>query len=112
MSAGGDFEIGWNLLVDAEQMEVVGIGQNSLTVVRAINGTTAAIHTSGAAISRYAYPVVGEACLQQAILHFRGYSAPTGELGAASEFNQRIIGAGLHPFVRQALQPVTRQEYR
>ena len=107
---GTAYDVGQTLLIDAEQLEVTAIASNTLTVVRAVNGTTAATHSNGATIQRYTYPVIGEACLQQAILFFRGYSAPTGDIGGTGEFSQQIVSAGLHPFVRNALETFRRLE--
>lgn len=109
VSAGSDDHVGYTLLIDSEQMFVTARSTNTLTVERGVNGTTAATHASGAAIQRYTYPIVSEACAQQAILFFRGYSAPTGELGSG-EFSQQLVAGGLHPFVRQSLESFRRLE--
>lgn len=106
--SGTSYNAGETILIDSEQMSISSISTNTLTVVRGINGTTAATHTNGAAIQRYTYPVIGELCVQQAILFFRGYSAPFGEIGG-QDFKQSIA-AGLHPFVRQGLETFRRME--
>lgn len=49
-------------------------------------------------------PVIGEACMAQVLLEFRGKDAPGGEIGGG-EFAQAISAAGLHPFVRRMLAP-------
>jgi len=41
------------LLVGDEQMQVTAISANTLTVLRGVNGTSAAAHTNGAAVSQY-----------------------------------------------------------
>lgn len=67
-SASTGAEVGWTVLVDSEQMYVTGktTSGTSFTVTRAVNGSTAATHASGAAISRYIYPEpVAEAALMQ-----------------------------------------------
>lgn len=47
---------GTTLLVDSEQMYVTAsTGGTALTVVRGVNGTTAAVHAASAAASRYRY---------------------------------------------------------
>ena len=67
VTAGSDFEVLQTILIDSEQMYVTAIATNTLTVERAVNGTTAATHASGAAIKRYRYPYeVVEATLMQA----------------------------------------------
>lgn len=110
---GQAFDIGETLLVDSEQLYVTDVESNTLTVVRGVNGTTATAHDNGATIRRYTYPVVGEACTQQAILAFRNTPNPTGEIGGNEAFTQSFrqsIQAGLHPFVRSALQTFRRLE--
>lgn len=47
---------GDTLAIDSEQFETVSRAGNVLTVTRAINGSTAATHTSGATIYRRRYP--------------------------------------------------------
>lgn len=52
-------EIGMTLLVGSEQLYVTavsGSGPYAATVVRGVNGTTAATHLVNAAVSRYRYP--------------------------------------------------------
>lgn len=60
---GADFEAGNTILVGTEQMYVTLVTGNNLTVVRGVNGTTAAIQ-NGAAISKAQYPeAVRQACI-------------------------------------------------
>ena len=47
---------GHTILVDSEQMYVRGIVGSTLTVTRAVNGTTAATHQTGAQVQVFAYP--------------------------------------------------------
>jgi hypothetical protein len=47
---------GMTLLVDSEQMYVTATSGGTATVVRARNGTTAAVHAEGATVSYYTYP--------------------------------------------------------
>jgi len=66
VSATTGLEAGQNILIGTEQMYVTAIGTLQATVVRGINGTTAAIQ-AGAAISVAAYPEpVIEACMIEA----------------------------------------------
>ena len=51
VSSGAAFAIGQTLLVESEQLLITNIATNDLTVVRGMNGTTAASHASGTAIS-------------------------------------------------------------
>lgn len=47
---------GDTIVIDSEQMEVTAVVTTLLTVVRAINGTTAAIHSDGATVYIRRYP--------------------------------------------------------
>lgn len=105
VSSGPAFKAGQVIEIDSERMEISAIVTNTLTVERGINGTTAAVHSSAAAIRVVTFPVIGEAALQQAVLEFRvSTSAPLGVQGSA-EFGPTIRAVGLHPFVRNMLQP-------
>lgn len=55
LSAHDDLSAGHTILLGSEQMFVTAISGNNATVVRGVNGTTAAAH-SGAAIYRADYP--------------------------------------------------------
>ena len=63
---GNDFQVGQTILVDSEQAYITGINSNTLTVVRGVNGTTAATHLDNAAIQVYRYP---SQVTQAALLH-------------------------------------------
>lgn len=105
VSSGPAFKAGQVVEIDSERMEIQSIATNTLNVERAVNGTTAAVHTSGAAIRVATFPIVGEAALHQALLEYRAStSAPLGVEGSP-EYGQVIRAVGLHPFVRNMLQP-------
>jgi hypothetical protein len=60
------------ILIDSEQLYVTAISGNTLTVERAVNGTTAATHSGGASLYRYDYPeLVVQACLDLSKIVFR-----------------------------------------
>lgn len=56
ITASTGLSIGQTWLIDSEQWYVTGLTSTLATVVRAANGTTAATHSSGAAIAYYRYP--------------------------------------------------------
>ena len=56
VSSGASTYAGYTILVDTEQMYVESVSSNTLTVVRGVNGTTAATHSGGATYYRYKYP--------------------------------------------------------
>lgn len=86
-TAGILASVGNTLLIDNEQMFISGaIGPANFTVVRAVNGTTAATHTNGAAISKYVVPATVENyCRAEAIANFKqGESGWTGQIGGGA----------------------------
>ncbi len=60
---GAAFGVGSIALCGSEQAFVDAIAGNSLTVRRGVNGTAAASHSSGAAVSVYQFGAINEACL-------------------------------------------------
>lgn len=73
VSDGVPFSLGQTLSLGDEQLSVTAVSDTEVTVERAVNGTTAAAHTTGASIGTYAYPTpVVEACLQLAMRLWRG----------------------------------------
>jgi hypothetical protein len=73
---GTDFSPGNTILIETEQMYVSSIATNTLTVVRAANGTTAATHSTAAAIGVYGYPAeVIDACLRLSLRRWKGRDA-------------------------------------
>jgi hypothetical protein len=81
------------LLVDSEAIYVSGrqsAGSTILTVVRGVNGTTAAVHSDGAAVSKYVAPadavaiVVGDAMISylENQTYWQSYMALAGTTGA------------------------------
>jgi len=56
VTSGAVFSPGNTLVVDSEQMYVSSISTNDLTVIRGVNGTTAAVHDNASTVARYIYP--------------------------------------------------------
>lgn len=82
-SSGTPFSAGNTVLAGTEQMYIQSISTNTLTVVRGVNGTTAAIQAGATAyIYRYPAPVV-EAAIILASRIFRRKDSPLGVTGAA-----------------------------
>lgn len=111
VSARAYVESGHTLLIDSEQMYVQSYSGNTLTVVRGVNGTTAASHSSSSAIDIYEYPqAVTEATIIQAARLWRrkdmsysgGQSQPAGRLGLDEDvrmmlgpFRKHSLGVGV-----------------
>lgn len=98
VSNGAVFSEGMTVLIDSEQMHVQTKATGALTVTRGANGTTAASHTSGAAIQIYEYPTVNEAAMILASRIFKRKDAPFGVLGSA-EMGQMLVIAKHDPDV-------------
>lgn len=79
---GTKIAVGQNILVESEQMYVQSISTNTLTVIRGVNGTTAATHDTGKTVYIYQYPdQVREACILRASALWREKDAPGGMIG-------------------------------
>lgn len=68
-ATAANFEVGWTVKVDSELMYLTSKASagTSITVTRGVNGSTATVHASGAAISYVVYPQpIIEACAMQA----------------------------------------------
>ena len=77
LAAGGQ-----TLQVEAEQVFVRGVSGNSLTVVRGVNGTSAAAHPGSTALGVHVYPAGAvEATLVLAGHTWKGKDAAYGSLG-------------------------------
>ena len=83
LSASGDIEVGETIVIDSEQMYVTAVstsGAFPMTVVRGINGTTAATHLTAAPIYRRRYPRVIEQVITERVVGMR-WDAQTGYQG-------------------------------
>jgi hypothetical protein len=83
--SGGSVYAGQTLLIDSEQVYVTASG-GTATIVRGVNGTTAAVHAASVAVSAYRYPAgVVTACLQLAHRRFRSAQGGlTGDFGGGA----------------------------
>lgn len=97
VSDGTKFAIGQTLLIESEQVLVTNIATNDLTVVRALNGTTAAAHASGVAIGILRVPAsVERAAL---VLAARMWELAPGGGGAVAALD-RDLESLLRPYFR------------
>ena len=83
-TAGSSLNIGGTILIDSEQMYITGISSNTITVQRAMNGTTGASHSTGASIYVYQYPqeIVNACYLQAGRISKRWQTAYATSIGA------------------------------
>ena len=110
VSAGTSFEAGQTILVESEQMYITAISSNTLTVVRGVNGTTAATHATGKSITTMQYPAaVREAALiETARLWTMRTSGYASSVGNPDTGQVTIFGGQLHPRTRALLDPFRR----
>lgn len=105
-SEGALYAIGQTLLIDSEQFYVPSISGEKVRVTRAVNGTTAATHSSGAPVKRFVYvPEVVEATMIQAGHLWERRKAPS-----ATRIVNPIVGSiemnrGVDPDVCELLEP-------
>ena len=104
---------GHTIRIDDEQLYVVGVvddgqGMLTLTVQRGVNGTEAATHAVGSAVSVYRYPKgVSEACLLQTAIWWRErLGGPFRSLDADGDCSGID---GISPTVRTLLAPYRRR---
>ncbi len=105
VSARQDIQAGHTILIDSEQMYVKSYEDNVLTVVRGVNGTTAATHTTSTVIDIYEYPsAITEAVLITASrLWTRRLSGFANSIGLPDGSMQ--VFRGIDPDVRMMLDP-------
>lgn len=110
VTAGTNFAVGQTLLIENEQLYVTAIASNTLTVVRAVNGTAAASHVKTTAIYIYEYPTpVVEACVMQAARWWkRAASAYADQIGSP-DMGQIIQYKGLDSDVKLMLADYVRK---
>jgi len=105
--------VGDTLLATSEQMYVTQVtagATDSVTVVRGVNGTTAAIQAA-VATYRYLYPMpVVNACERLAARIFRLQAAPFGTTGSG-EFGTSDVLTRFDPDILFDLAPYRRLEY-
>lgn len=84
MTAGHGLTGGETIIIDSEHLFVSAVSTNTLTVVRGVNGTTAATHSNGTTVTRRCYPSQVEgACLIRAGDNWRGIQTGYGRTAEA-----------------------------
>ena len=102
------FSIGQTLWLENEQVFVSDIKTETLTIDRAMNGTTAATHVSTTPIYRQVYPPeVVQACLIQTTRWYRGKDAAWADVVGPIEAEQRYQWE-VHHSITFVLNPLRR----
>lgn len=103
---GSKFAVGQTILIESEQLYVTAISTNDLTVVRGVNGTTAAAHADSTDISLFVYPgPVSEACLMQVSRLWKRKDSGFASAAGLPQTGTVRVFRGLDPDVRQLLSP-------
>ena len=103
-----NFSIGQTLWLENEQVFVSDIKTETLTIDRAMNGTTAATHVSTTPIYRQVYPPeVVQACLIQTTRWYRGKDAAWADVVGPIEAEQRYQWE-VHHSITFVLNPLRR----
>ena len=105
-TAGANLNVGETILIDSEQIYITGISTNTITVQRAMNGTSGASHSTGATVNVYQYPqgIVNACILQAARISKRMMTAYATTLGA-SEMGPFEVTMNLDQDVQRLLTP-------
>ena len=105
-TAGANLNIGETILIDSEQMYITGISSNTITIQRAMNGTSGASHSTGATVNVYNYPQeISNACyLQAGRISKRWHTAYASSLGAP-EMSPFDVSTALDGDVQRLLNP-------
>lgn len=95
LSERADVEIGNTLLIGSERLYAVGADGDSLRVVRAVNGSAAASHATGAEIRIYQYPapVMEATILETARLWRRGARSASETPNGMDADARRLLAA-------------------
>ena len=103
MAAGHTVDSLHTLQIDSEQLYVTAVATNTLTVVRGVNGTDGATHSSGATVSEIVFPdQVREAAIIQTSRLYRRADAPFGVVGS-DQYGTTMLRARLDPDVQEML---------
>tara|TARA_R100000664_G_scaffold17192_1_gene26116 strand:+ start:4955 stop:5785 length:831 start_codon:yes stop_codon:yes gene_type:complete len=108
-ASGSSLNIGETILLDSEQMYITGISSNTITVQRAMNGTTGASHSNGGTIYVYKYPQpVVNACYMQAARTSKRFLTSYATTLGAPEMAPYDVSIGLDDDVQRLLLPFKR----
>mgnify|MGYP001559710696 CR=1 FL=1 len=106
MTAGHTVLAGDTIRVDTEDLYVTVVATNTLTVTRALNGSTAATHANAAAVTRRRYHrSIERAVLMQATRLFRDQQTGYSGAVANAEFGGYQFSS-LYPAIRDLLAPL------
>ena len=95
---------GQTLLLNTEQVYVAAVTETGVVVRRAVNGTAAASHLGGSALSRFVYPPpVTEACLHLAMRAWQGRGPEGGDVAELCRPPDAVVAGLLAGYRRLAV---------
>lgn len=98
------FSPGQTILVQSEQMYIESIATTVLTVVRGVNGTTAATHASALAVSIYQYPSdIRQACLDLSVALYQNRARQGLQTERLGDYSYTISGTSLGKSVTESI---------
>tara|TARA_Y100000310_G_scaffold345852_1_gene471409 strand:+ start:13524 stop:14351 length:828 start_codon:yes stop_codon:yes gene_type:complete len=104
VASGSNFGAGQTILMDSEQMYISSISTNTLTVIRGVNGTTAATHVISTTINIYEYPEpIEEATMIQAMRWWKRRESAFADVIGTPELGTVLQFKRLDPDVRNVL---------
>jgi len=114
LSASGTIEAGMTLLLSsAEQVYVTAVSGTTVTIERAVNGTTNTTHSTAASIQYYRYPApIVEAVQLQAARIYKRKDAPFGGVAGPSEMLENVVVVSdLDSDVKKLVEPYKRKTW-
>jgi len=109
VTAGTNFAEGQTIRIQLEQCYITSIAANTLTIIRAINGTVAATHANAIPIYIYEYPMpIVQACLVTCMRAFKRSSSAFQDIVGSPETGQQMIYKGIDPDVRSIISQYRR----
>ena len=111
VTSGGNFAAGQTLRIESEQVYISSISSNTLTIKRAVNGTTAAAHVQDTTIYIYDYPdEILEATAMQAARWWKRKDSAYGTIVALPNLGPVEKHHGLDPDIKLIVQGFKRWE--
>ena len=109
-ASGSSLNIGETILINSEQMYITGISSNTITVQRAMNGTSGSSHSNGSTIYVYTYhqQIVNATYLQAGRIAKRWQTAYATTLGT-QEMSPYEVSVGVDADVRRLIDPFKTQ---
>lgn len=109
LTAGHNIGVADTMVIGTEQIDVTVVATNAVTIVRGINGSTAAAHTSGAQLYRRRFPrEIEAATTMQAARMVR--ETQTGFSGALGGGDARFAFRATYPAIQDALAPFVAEQ--